>query len=42
MKFDSEYDRDSVYLSHPIHVEFVKDIQKNIKDVIVFDFNTNE
>jgi hypothetical protein len=37
MKFATEYDRDSVYLSHPIHVEFVDSISKHISDVIVFD-----
>ncbi len=42
MKFDTEYDRDSVYLSHPIHLEFVKNIQLHITDVIVFDLNTAE
>ena len=39
MKFATEYDRDSVYLSHPIHVEFVDSISKHISDVIVFDLN---
>jgi len=42
MKFATEYDRDSVYLSHPIHVEFVDNIKKHITDVIVFDLNTAE
>jgi hypothetical protein len=37
MKFATEHDRDSVYLSHPIHVEFVDSISKHISDVIVFD-----
>lgn len=38
MKFETEYDRDSVYLPHPIHREFVDSIGKHITDVIVFDF----
>ena len=32
-----ETNRDSVYLPHPIHQEFVDSIQNHISDVIVFD-----
>ena len=42
MKFNTEHDRDSLYLPHPIHQEFVKNIQLHISDVIVFDLNTTE
>jgi len=41
MQFANEYDRDSVYLPHPIHQEFVKNIQLHMTDVIVFDLDTN-
>jgi len=40
MKFDSEFDRDSVYLPHPKHLQFVERIGEHITDVIVFDLDS--
>ena len=39
MQFNSEFDRDSVYLPHPKHIEFSKKYwRENIKDFVVYDY----
>ena len=39
MKFNSEYDRDSIYLPHPKHLLFAKKYWKgNVEDFVVYDY----
>ena len=39
MQFDSEFDRDSVYLPHPKHLTFAKKYWREyIKDFVVYDY----
>ena len=38
MKFQSAYDRDSIYLPHPIHQKFVDSFLPFTESVLVFDF----
>ena len=39
MKFNSEYDRDSIYLPHPKHLFFAKKYWKgNVEDFVVYDY----
>lgn len=39
MQFNSEFDRDSVYLPHPKHLTFAKKYWRdNVEDFIVFDY----
>lgn len=42
MKFNSAFDRDSVYLPHPKHLQFVERIGEHITDVIVFDLDKTQ
>ncbi|MFQ3340804.1 MAG: hypothetical protein ACI9TK_000458 [Flavobacteriaceae bacterium] len=38
MQFESEIDRDSVYLPHPIHVKFGEIFAPNLDDLVVYDY----
>ncbi len=38
MKFATSEDRDSIYLPHPIHQNFVKLLLPNTESVLVYDF----
>jgi len=39
MKFNSEFDRDSIYLPHPKHLAFAKKYWKgNVEDFVVYDY----
>lgn len=39
--FESEYDRDSVYLPHPEHLKFVEGLQPHIEKAFVIDYWVN-
>ena len=38
MKFKNSYDMDSIYLMHPIHMEFSKIFRPHTEDILVYDY----
>ena len=41
MDFKNEYDRDSIYLPHPVHVSFGEIFIPELENIVVYDYWSN-
>ena len=41
MDFKNEYDRDSIYLPHPVHVSFGEIFVPELENIVVYDYWSN-
>ena len=41
MTFKNEYDRDSIYLPHPTHVDFGEVFVPELENLVVYDYWSN-